>query len=151
MNRTARVHNCDGFGRALIRRSFRACEVCATEKDGIERGEIECVVTKPYSEAFKRKMVERLIGKDAISAVQLSRETGVRQQNLSRWLMEVRSLPRVAPQQRAGARLAKACGVVGISTRTWSDGEDDQGARTVVQGRIACHRARLRRRRRPRF
>lgn len=55
-------------------------------------------MTKPYSEAFKRKMVERLIGKDAISAVQLSRETGVRQQNLSRWLMEVRSLPRVAPQ-----------------------------------------------------
>jgi len=43
-------------------------------------------------------MVERLIGKDAISAVQLSRETGVRQQNLSRWLTEVRSLPRVAPQ-----------------------------------------------------
>jgi transposase-like protein len=55
-------------------------------------------MTRPYSEAFKRKMVERLIGKDAISAVQLSKESGVRQQNLSRWLMEARSLPNVAPQ-----------------------------------------------------
>jgi len=58
-------------------------------------------MTKPYSEAFKRKMVERLIGKDAISAVQLSKETGVRQQNLSRWLMEARSLPKVAPASEA--------------------------------------------------
>jgi len=48
---------------------------------------------KPYSEAFKQKMVQRLIGKEGISAVQLSRETGVRQQNLSRWLAEARSFP----------------------------------------------------------
>jgi hypothetical protein len=41
-------------------------------------------------------MVQRLIGKDALSAAQLSRETGVRQQSLSRWLEEARSLPRVA-------------------------------------------------------
>jgi hypothetical protein len=43
--------------------------------------------------AFKQKMIERLTGKEALSAARLSRETGVRQQNLSRWLQEARSLP----------------------------------------------------------
>ena len=43
-------------------------------------------MTRPYSVAFKQKMVQRLTGKDAVSATQLARETGVRQQNLSRWL-----------------------------------------------------------------
>ena len=41
-------------------------------------------------------MIERLTGKEALSAAQLSRETGVRQQNLSRWLQEARSLPLVS-------------------------------------------------------
>ncbi|MBK7903807.1 MAG: hypothetical protein IPJ97_13350 [Proteobacteria bacterium] len=50
-------------------------------------------MTRAYSPAFKRKMIERLIGSDAISALQLSKETGLRQQNLSRWLREARSLP----------------------------------------------------------
>ena len=53
-------------------------------------------MTKPYSVAFKQKMVHRLTGRKAVSAVQLARETGVRQQNLSRWLEEARSLPFVA-------------------------------------------------------
>jgi transposase len=53
-------------------------------------------MTRPYSVAFKQKMVQRLTGKYAVSAVRLSRETGVRQQNLSRWLEEARSLPLVA-------------------------------------------------------
>lgn len=52
-------------------------------------------MTRAYSIAFKRKMVARLTGQEAVSANQLSRETGVRQQNLSRWLREARSLPHV--------------------------------------------------------
>jgi transposase len=57
-------------------------------------------MTRPYSIAFKQKMVERLTGKDAVSAIQLARDTGIRQQNLSRWLQEARSLPFViAPKQ----------------------------------------------------
>lgn len=51
-----------------------------------------CDMTRPFSVAFKQKMVQRLTGKDAVSAMQLARETGVRQQNLSRWLQEARSL-----------------------------------------------------------
>jgi len=53
-------------------------------------------MTRPYSLAFKQKMIQRLTGKDAVSALQLYRETGVRQQNLSRWLDEARSLPPMA-------------------------------------------------------
>jgi hypothetical protein len=37
-------------------------------------------MTKPYSLAFKEKMLERLTGKDAVSAIQLGREVGVPQQ-----------------------------------------------------------------------
>jgi transposase-like protein len=43
-------------------------------------------MAKPFSMAFKQKMVRRLTGNNAVSASQLARETGVRQQNLSRWL-----------------------------------------------------------------
>ncbi len=53
-------------------------------------------MTKPYSVAFKQKMVQRLTGRSAVSAAQLARQIGVRQQNLSRWLAEARSLPFVA-------------------------------------------------------
>ncbi len=38
-------------------------------------------------------MVERLTGRHPVNATQLARDTGVNQQNLSRWLQEVRSLP----------------------------------------------------------
>jgi transposase-like protein len=73
-------------------------------------------VTKPYSETFKQKMVQRLIGRNAVSATELSRDTGVRQQNLSRWLADARSLPNVTPD--------------GPKQRTWSVAEK---ARIVVE------------------
>lgn len=41
-------------------------------------------------------MVKRLVGADAVKASALARETGISQQNLSRWLREARSLPAVA-------------------------------------------------------
>jgi len=57
-------------------------------------------MTRPFSLAFKQKMIERLTGKNALNASQLARETGVRQQSLSRWLSEARSLPLVASDAR---------------------------------------------------
>ena len=57
-------------------------------------------MSKPFSVAFRQKMVERLTGKNAVSATQLARETGVNQQNLSRWLQEARSLPLVADRPK---------------------------------------------------
>jgi len=44
-------------------------------------------------------MVERLTGKDGVSARQLALETGLRQQTLSRWMQEASSLP-VMPAKR---------------------------------------------------
>jgi hypothetical protein len=53
-------------------------------------------MTRAYSIAFKQKLIERLTGKEALSATKLGRESGVPQQNLSRWLRQARSLPSVA-------------------------------------------------------
>jgi len=53
-------------------------------------------MTKPYAMALKQQMVARLTGVNAPSAAQLARETGITQQNLSRWLSEARSLPSAA-------------------------------------------------------
>jgi hypothetical protein len=54
--------------------------------------------------AFKQKMVQRLTGNSAVSASQLARETGVRQQNLSRWLQDARSLPIMADKPKPAVR-----------------------------------------------
>lgn len=54
--------------------------------------------------AFKQKMVQRLTGNNAVSASQLARATGVRQQNLSRWLQEARSLPIMAVKPKPAVR-----------------------------------------------
>ena len=40
----------------------------------------------PYSDMFKRKMVQRLSGPDAISASALSKQVDVPQSTLSKWL-----------------------------------------------------------------
>lgn len=61
-------------------------------------------MTKPFSVAFKQKMVQRLTGRKAVSASELARETGVRQQNLSRWLQEARSLPIMADKPKPPGR-----------------------------------------------
>ena len=57
-------------------------------------------MTRPHSVAIKQKMVQRLIGRTAVSTLQLARETGVRQHNSSRWLSEARTLPLVASDKR---------------------------------------------------
>lgn len=61
-------------------------------------------MTKPFSLAYKQRMVERLTGKDAVSASLLAKETGVRQQTLSRWLHEAASLP-VMPRDKSKAKV----------------------------------------------
>jgi transposase len=43
--------------------------------------------------ALKQQMIARLTGVNAPSAAQLAGETGIRQQNLSRWLCEARNRP----------------------------------------------------------
>jgi hypothetical protein len=48
-------------------------------------------MTRPRSVAFKRKIVQRLTGKKAVSASQFVGEASVRQQNLSPWLADARN------------------------------------------------------------
>jgi transposase len=50
-------------------------------------------MTKHFSIALKQQLIARLTGVNSVSAAQLSRETGISQQNLSRWLSEARHIP----------------------------------------------------------
>ena len=50
-------------------------------------------MTRRFPIALRHQLIARLIGPNAVSAAQLSRETGITQQNLSRWLSEARDLP----------------------------------------------------------
>jgi transposase-like protein len=45
-----------------------------------------------YSEAFKARVVQRLMGPHAVSANALAKELGVSQESLSRWLRHARSV-----------------------------------------------------------
>ncbi len=81
-------------------------------------------MTKPYSLAFKEKMLERLTGKDAVSAIQLGREMGVPQQTLSNWLQNARSIPLVAEKH--------------VKTKSWVDqreGTSPRGSGFSLGGR----------------
>ncbi len=50
-------------------------------------------MTRPYSEAFKQKMVQCLTGNEAVSATRLAKENGGRQHNFSRRLAQARNFP----------------------------------------------------------
>jgi hypothetical protein len=50
--------------------------------------------------AFKQKMIERMSGTDAESARKVSRDTGISQETLSRWLRLAHSLPLMPRSKR---------------------------------------------------
>jgi len=56
-----------------------------------------------YTEAFKSKMVQRLLGPRAVTQTQLSRRTGISQGTLSAWLLEAK-----APGVKKERRVARA-------------------------------------------
>jgi transposase len=67
-----------------------------------------------YTDSFKAKMVQRLSAPNAISAIRLSKEVGVSQSQLSRWLQVARTvnpMTKERPSERAvqagGARSAE--------------------------------------------
>ena len=61
-------------------------------------------MTRPFSIAYKQKIIERLTGKNAASARQVAREIGISQETVSRWLREAHSLP-VMPQEKPPKRV----------------------------------------------
>ena len=50
------------------------------------------VLVPQYSEAFKTRMVRRLVGPSAVSATAMAQEVGVPQATLSRWLVAARNV-----------------------------------------------------------
>jgi transposase-like protein len=105
-------------------------------------------MTKPFSLAFKQKMVQRLTGRNAVSALQLSRETGVTQQSLSRWLQEARSLPLMADQpkplrdwgvEQKARILADACQLEGEELTAFLEREGVKRAETT-DANVPCLR-----------
>jgi len=73
----------------------------------------------PYSEGFKGQMVRRMAGSHRISASALSKEVGVPQATLSRWLLRARSVGRMNTHEDQGENAAK-------SPRQWSAEEKFQ-------------------------
>jgi transposase len=62
-------------------------------------------LVKPYTEAFKSRMVRRLVGPTAQSANAVAQEIGVSQATLSRWLVAARNvsgMTRSVPKQWTG-------------------------------------------------
>jgi transposase-like protein len=55
----------------------------------------------PYSAAFRSRMVARLVGPSAMSATALSKETGLHQATLSRWLKEASTLKREMARKKS--------------------------------------------------
>lgn len=55
----------------------------------------------PYSAAFRARMVSRLVGPNAMSATLLSKETGLHQATLSRWLKEASTLERTMARKKS--------------------------------------------------
>jgi transposase-like protein len=90
-------------------------------------------MTRPFSLSFKRKMITRLTGNNAVSARQLAGETGVSQETLSRWLREARRLPMMPKKKSKKPKswtvddkvrlMAKAARLAGEELHTFLAGE----------------------------
>ena len=61
-----------------------------------------------YSQGFKGRMVQRMLGSEAISATALSTEAGVSQATLSRWLNQARMLSPMNREQNERAKPARS-------------------------------------------
>lgn len=55
-----------------------------------------------YTDSFKAKMVQRLSAPNAITAMSLSKEVGVSQSQLSRWLRDARTVDPMGKERRSG-------------------------------------------------
>lgn len=81
------------------------------------------VVMPLYSEVFKSRILQRLIGPSVVSANAMARELGVPQATLSRWLLaagNVGDMTRATNKDAvtAGARRAQAWALLGLHVRT---------------------------------
>ena len=70
-----------------------------------------------YTDSFKAKMVQRLSSPNAISAVSLSKEVGVAQSNLSRWLVAARRVNAMTKDRVADRVVEAPAGVRSASDK----------------------------------
>lgn len=69
-----------------------------------------------YTDSFKAKMVQRLSAPNAITAMSLSKEVGVSQSQLSRWLRTARTVGPMA-KDRPSERVVQATGARGAAEK----------------------------------
>lgn len=95
-----------------------------------------------YSEAFRSRMVARLVGPRAVSANALSQEVGVSQVALSRWLREVRSVGGMtqSPGKKKSTKLWTGAEKLRVLTEAAGLSESDLGALLRREG---LHEAQL--------
>lgn len=76
-----------------------------------------------YSEAFRRRMVQRMTPPRATSATTLSEEVGVPQPTLSRWLREAATVEVVAKRKKAKIAPPRAATVTPRPSSSWKPEE----------------------------
>lgn len=72
---------------------------------------------RQYSDVFRSRMVERMVGPGAVSANALALEVGVSQNSLSRWLREARSLQGMSETSKGPRKVRER------SKKKWSGAE----------------------------
>ena len=90
---------------------------------------------REYSEAFKRKVLQRLLMPTGPSANQLSQEVGVAQSTLSRWLREAATLDPVTKRRRPRPSLNRP-----VEQRRPDDRQADEKLRLMLEARTAALR-----------
>lgn len=95
-----------------------------------------------YSEAFRSRMVARLVGPRAVSANALSQEVGVPQGSLSRWLRDVHSVGGMTQSsgKKKGKKLWTGAEKLRVLTEAAGLSESDLGALLRREG---LHEAQL--------
>ena len=99
-------------------------------------------IVPQYSEAFRSRMVARLVGPRAVSANALSQEVGVSQGCLSRWLRDVHSVGGMthSPGKKKGTKLWTGAEKLRVLTEAAGLSESDLGALLRREG---LHEAQL--------
>jgi len=87
----------------------------------------------PYSDMFKRKMVQKMTGPDAISATALAKQVDVPQTTLSKWLLKAGFEPLFGYPKNSDDTVQKKPPVTGKSPKDWSSEEKLKAVLESVQ------------------
>ncbi len=88
----------------------------------------------PYSAKFKQKMIEKMTGPSARSATSLSKEVGVAQATLSRWLARAKLEPMTNRKERGAGRRRSPEEKVRLVMEAAGLGEDALGVSASLRG-----------------